>query len=290
MAALHIGAMNRAELDIALEWAAAEGWNPGLHDGDPFFAADPGGFLLGRIDGRPVATLSAVRYGEGFGFVGLYIVHPAFRGRGLGRELWQAGMERLAGRNIGLDGVLAQQQAYRRSGFVLAHRNVRYAGRCGEVAAALAEPRADGGALSLSGLSTLPFAALRDYDRAFFPDDRDAFLRAWTTQPDALGYAARERGALAGYALARRCRDGYKVGPLYADGGHPARALLHAIAAGLPVAAPIFIDVPSCNPEAVALALGCGMREAFETARMYTGRAPDISLERTYGITTFELG
>ena len=33
-----------------------------------------------------------------------------------------------------------------------------------------------------------------------------------------------------------------------------------------------------------------GMRVMFETARMYTGPAPQIASERVFGITTFELG
>lgn len=52
----------------------------------------------------------------------------------------------------------------------------------------------------------------------------------------------------------------------------------------------MYLDVPETRPEAVALAIRHGMRPMFETARMYTGPAPEISLERTYGITSFELG
>jgi len=48
--------------------------------------------------------------------------------------------------------------------------------------------------------------------------------------------------------------------------------------------------VPECNRAAVELAEACGMRRGFETARMYTGIAPDLALARSYGITSFELG
>ena len=40
MTTLVVHAMSRAEMDLAVEWAAAEGWNPGLDDADAFFAAD----------------------------------------------------------------------------------------------------------------------------------------------------------------------------------------------------------------------------------------------------------
>src|SRR3712207_6914266 len=32
-----------------LDWAAAEGWNPGLRDADAFWAADPDGFMLAEL-------------------------------------------------------------------------------------------------------------------------------------------------------------------------------------------------------------------------------------------------
>src|SRR3712207_9059113 len=58
--------MRRPELDLALDWAAAEGWNPGLRDADAFWAADPEGFLLaGGGGGRAVGRLSAGGLGPG---------------------------------------------------------------------------------------------------------------------------------------------------------------------------------------------------------------------------------
>ena len=52
----------------------------------------------------------------------------------------------------------------------------------------------------------------------------------------------------------------------------------------------IFLDVPSVNREAVALALDHGLTPVFETARMYTGPIRPLRLERVFGVTTFELG
>src|ERR671932_468743 len=60
---LVIRAMSRRELDIAIDWAAREGWNPGLSDAECFYGADPDGFLMAFHDAEPVATISVVRYG-----------------------------------------------------------------------------------------------------------------------------------------------------------------------------------------------------------------------------------
>ncbi|MGE4340126.1 MAG: GNAT family N-acetyltransferase, partial [Pigmentiphaga sp.] len=124
----HIRPMRHDELGLMLEWARAEGWNPGLHDADAFHATDPDGFLLAQVDDQPVSCISAVRYGSHFGFLGFYIVPPELRGQGHGAAVWHAALARLEGRQIGLDGVPAQQENYRRSGFTLAHRNIRFEG------------------------------------------------------------------------------------------------------------------------------------------------------------------
>ena len=284
-----------AEVQTAVDWAAAEGWNPGLQDAACFYAADPTGFWGGFVGEDLVATLAAVKYGEGFGFIGLYIVKPGFRGQGLGMALWNAGMASLEGRKVGLDGVPAQQANYGRSGFVLAHNNIRFAGT---VATALtpaqAELAVDEGIVPLAGL---PDQMVLDYDRPFFPDDRQEFLRHWVRQPGAVALGLLRgggqdslAGGLAGYGVLRPCLTGYKIGPLVADTADGAERIFKALARRVAPGAAVFLDVPAVNTAALALAQRHGMQAAFETARMYTGAAPDLPLQRLFGITSFELG
>jgi hypothetical protein len=123
--------MRPDEVELLRTSATAEGWNPGLHTGPCFFATDPGGFFVGELHGRPISCISCVAYDDSFGFVGLYIVHPEFRGRGYGLQTWRAGMAHLGTRNVGLDAVLAQQSNYQRSGFAVAHAHIRYQGEGG---------------------------------------------------------------------------------------------------------------------------------------------------------------
>ncbi len=270
--------MTRPEVDLALEWAAMEGWNPGRHDAHCFYATDPNGFLIGMLDDEPVGCISVVAYDDSFGFLGLYIVRPEFRGQGYGRQLWQAGMSYLGDRNIGLDGVVAQQPNYKKSGFHLAYRNIRYEGS-GKAATSR----------GLTDLSAIPFDQLYAYDSALFPVPRESFLREWIAQPDAIGYAVLEAGLLCGYGLLRLCRHGYKIGPLFADNAEIADRLLEGLYAHAQ-GAPVYLDVPEPNPAAVKLAERYGMHKVFETARMYTHQAPALPIERLYGVTTFELG
>ncbi len=276
---LSIGPAGPQGVRSMLDWAAAEGWNPGLEDAEPFHATDPGGFLLARLDGEPVGCISVVRYPGGFGFLGFYIVRPEYRGRGFGLTLWRAGMERLADCNVGLDGVVAQQENYRRSGFVLAHRNLRWGGVV--KARPLDDPR-------VVPLDRVPFETVLAYDRSCFGFERRAFLERWIARPRvALGFL--ERGRLLGLGVIRACRRGFKIGPLFADRADAAEALFLALCAEAR-GEPVFLDPPEPNGEATALALRHGLLPVFETARMYTKADPGLPLSRIFGITTFELG
>lgn len=281
---MDIRSATRQEVDLALDWAAREGWNPGLHDATPFHSADADGFLLGLVDGKSVSLISAVRYGQDFGFVGFYIVHPDWRGRGLGWAIWQQAMARLAGRNVALDGVLTEQDNYRRSGFNLAWRNVRYEGRT-RMSSSTATTD-----ITLCRLTDQTLESVARYDRGFFPADRSAFLAAWIGQPGSHALGLLRDGRLVASGVIRPCRTGYKIGPLFADDANLAERLFSELQCQVPTDAPLFLDVPECNAEAVALARRLGMQPCFETARMYTGPVPDISLPRTFGITSFELG
>jgi GNAT superfamily N-acetyltransferase len=278
MSSLAVTTMTADEVELAVQWAADEGWNPGLGDAASFRAADPDGFLIGRVDGRPAATISAVRYPTGFAFLGLFIVRPELRGRGLGRSMWAAAMERMADDVVGLDGVVAQQGSYARSGFVLAHRSIRYGGT-------LARAAGVPGARDLADHD-----AVRDYDRACFGAPRPRFLSAWLSQAGARVACVVDGGSVRGYGVLRPCRAGSKVGPLFADDREVALALLSALGARLAPSEVVYLDVPEPNARAVDLARWLGMSPVFETARMYRGADPGLPLERVYGITSFELG
>jgi GNAT superfamily N-acetyltransferase len=277
---LSIRVMRPSDLDRAVEWAEAEGWNPGFDDAACFRAADPDGFLMAFHEGAPVASISVVRYPPAFGFLGFYIVRPEWRGRGYGYRLWQAGMAYLEGRTIGLDGVVAQQDNYARSGFRMAHRNVRFGGT--PLLGRPTDPR-------LQWVAPDEAEAVLGYDRSFFPAARDRFLRCWLTPGTRKAVALMEDGTVRGYGVMRACRKGHKIGPLFADGPQEADLLFRALAAEAGEG-PVFLDLPEPNRDAVDLALRYGLAPVFETARMYRGEAPRLPLSRIYGITTFELG
>ena len=280
MSDLRIRSMRPDEISIAVDWAAAEGWNPGLADAACFSTVDPDGFLVGELDGAPAATICCVNYGATFAFLGLYIVRKDVRGCGHGLKIWNAALAHAGPRVIGLDGVVAQQQNYKKSDFKFAYANVRYGGT---VATADTHRR------RVVALAEVPFALVAADDATVFPAPRAAFLRAWIGSTGHVGRALVRNGRLTAWGVMRPCHKGNKIGPLVADDRAAAEVVVGALltSAG---GGGIFLDVPSVNRDAVALAQDLGLAPVFETARMYTGEVPPLALERVFGVTTLELG
>ena len=274
--------VSRSEMSQLIDWAADEGWNPGLHDAACFYETDPKGFFIGELRGAPVGCISAVAYNDAFGFVGFYIVRPEFRGRGYGFRLWQAAMEYMKGRNVGLDGVVAQQENYQKSGFHFAYNNIRYEFKTLDLPMKGSYP-------SVVSLGRVAFDELAAYDGAVFSVERRRFLQPWISQPGGVALGSLRDGRLSGYGLLRSCRSGCKIGPLFADTAEIADALFGALVQQVPGAV-VYLDVPAVNPAAMALAQKYQMQPVFETARMYTGWPPKVLLDKVFGVTSFELG
>jgi len=288
---LTIRSMTREELDVLVEWAAAEGWNPGLDDADVFWRTDPEGFIAAEMGGELVGGGSIVAYGRRYGFMGFFIMRADHRGRGLGNRLWNERKRLLRERldpdaAIGMDGVFTMQDYYARGGFRFVCRDLRFEGRGRDA------PAPEG----IVEASSVPFEQLEAYDRRHFPAPRSAFLRAWIRRPGGHAVAAvgsadggEEGDGVRGYAVLRPCRVGYKTGPLFAETPEVAERLFVALSRRVP-GEPTFLDAPENNPEALALAARHGMTEVFGCARMILGPVPALPDAEIFGVTTFELG
>jgi hypothetical protein len=275
--------LTRPELDVMVDWAGVEGWNPGVHDADAFFAADPQGFFGLEVDGELAVTISIVRYDDTFSFVGFYICRPDHRGRGYGLSLFQDALVRRGDTTVvGLDGVVEQEAHYARDGFVTAHHSVRYGGPV---------PHLDGAVdrgVRVLGPDDVDALVAYERDDCVFPAPRRAFLERWITAPGSVACAV-GGSRIEGYGVVRACREGHKVGPLFCSDRSTAERLLAALLARVD-AGPVFLDVPVPNREGSALARDLGLEPVFETARMYRGPDPGLSLDHVWGVTTFELG
>jgi hypothetical protein len=272
--------MTKAEFQIAVNWANTEGWIPGVHDIDSFYDTDPTGFYAARANGEIVGTFSVVKYSKDYTFAGFFIVRPDWRGKGVGLAIQHYIDTHFAGYNVGIDGVLAMQEKYARAGYKWIYGNERYAGV------------AKAGELDNHCRKITPedFEGIVEFDTKCFPTERRNFLKLWLYQKDATALLAKnDAGKLSGYGVVRKCFQGNRVGPLFAETPETAKRLFDSLAASI-AGEEIFIDVPKVNASAMQQVLSMDMKPVFTTARMYTKQAPDLPLDKIYGVTSLELG
>lgn len=269
--------MTPDELVTVLDWAAEEGWNPGLDDAPAFFAADPLGFFVAEVAGQPVAAISVVNHTPEFAFLGLYLCRPAYRGRGIGLALWRHAIAHAGARIIGLDGVPDQQDNYLKSGFQRFGATSRYSGRVTgtDMPDCRAATRDDA-------------AQLIALEAAASGVAKPAYLSAWFRDTDTRrSFCLIREGRVAGLATVRQCRDGAKIGPLVAPDAGSARALVQQAAAVFD--GPVILDVPATAQVLDTLCQSIGLTPSFSTARMYRGAfAPPAA--HCYAVGSLELG
>jgi GNAT superfamily N-acetyltransferase len=276
--------MSQAEALQLGDWAAAEGWNPGQGDIDVAWACDPEAFIALLHEGQLVGGGAILRYGRAAGFMGLFILRPDYRARGLGRVLWHERLRRLRSRlspeaPIGMDGVFNMAPFYAKGGFRLLHRDLRFEGPASGQAMAEVQP-----------LRATDWPTLLQYDRAIFGVPRDAFLQRWIERPGVVARLRRDdAGRVLGYGVRRPCVRGFKIGPLFADTVQVASVLLddllHDVAGAF-----VQLDVPEPNAAAVELAQRRGWAQAFGCAHMVHGADTVQPVQRVFGVTSFEFG
>jgi GNAT superfamily N-acetyltransferase len=275
-------------LETDIEWAFAcieqEGWNPGLFDLEIFSKIDPYGFIVATIDGDPVGLVSAVNYDPQFAFVGLLIVDSHYRGKKVGLRLAQAAREHIGpNRTIGVDAVIDRQRSYiRLFGFEAVYETVRYEG--------VSQVKPVQGEADLRPYDSVWFDEIVKYDRIHFPADRELFLKSWLSMPQSQTRVFFENDQICGYGTIRLCRDGWKIGPLFAQNRAVAAALLDSLVKTIGSSEIFWVDIPMSNPEAVAMADQYNLKPKLRTVRMYCNGRPTLPTNEIFGVTTLELG
>lgn len=279
--------LTRDELDVVLRWAVDAGWNPGLHDADALWAADPDALWGVEVDGMLVGAGATVRRGSRSGGVGLLLVEPSHRSRGIGSLtfpfLVDGALSRLeAGAGLVLDCPESYQDFCERFGFVPVRRVAR-----STAVATLGRRGPYTG--QLRALAQLPFDRVVAYDAKFSGGERPDFLRAWMTPKGGLGLGAYEAGWLIGMAILRPAHDGYRIGPFYAESRDIAEDLFVALS-GTVVGQKLVLDVPLEDPDIVAFASSKGFTLAAQAVHMQLGQVVEGPREQVYGESTLEYG
>lgn len=281
--------MTPKDLQLVFKWAEKEGWNPGKHEVEPLYAADPKGYYMLEVDGEPAASLAAVRYSPKLAFLGLFIVTPSRRGEGYGAMLWDAVTRKLeVCSSVGLNAVMEQIERYGKSGFHTSFLNTRWKGKSDNIPSDKE--------IKKEGLVLTDKFATKDliaYDNKIFATPRAAFLTQWIKMPESHALAALDRaGNIIGYGVISRTveTNSYKIAPLLANSEIVVDQLYRSLCSFTGKNATISIDISETSPYASLMIERFKLEKLFDTMRMYKGETQEIDKEKIAGLTSLEIG
>ncbi|NNE91686.1 MAG: GNAT family N-acetyltransferase [Verrucomicrobiales bacterium] len=255
---LRIRPLREADLAFADSVREIAGWNQTLTDWRRFLSYESEGCFLAEWDGNPAATITTTRYPGGLAWIGMMLVHPDFRRRGIATALMEHAIQFL--REIGatcikLDATPEGEPVYERLGFQ-AEPGFTLARWVMEKSSVEESIEAIGGGEKF---------VTPEFDRLHFGDDRSDWLAA--VAADARDVIVNRNRA---FGMLRAGSRADYLGPVSAiseeSGVEMTRRFLDTR-----LRRTTFWDVPDANETVVELAKEFGFEKVRILTRMWTG-------------------
>jgi GNAT superfamily N-acetyltransferase len=276
--------MTRGDLAFADSVRALAGWNQTMADWERFLAAEPDGCFLAESERVPAGTATTTVYGAALAWIGMVLVHPDHRRRGIGRALLERCIEHLRARGvrcIKLDATPAGKQVYDGLGFKDEWTLTRWEH------AAVHGPKTQ----SISGMRDCrEFEVVEQLDAAAFGVSRRRMLEPLIKQSRCALTCESEASKVAGYGLLREGSAALYLGPVVAGSGDVGVRLGNALLVR-GEGRKIYWDIPDQNATATRLARESGFAPQRTLTRMYLGEntAPGNPLQQ-FAIAGPEVG
>lgn len=266
---LHIRVMTQADTSAGMRLKEMAGWNQTQEDWRCFLETNPDGCFVAEWNGQVAGTVTTIVYGNVLAWIGMVLVDPRFRGKGIGTGLLTKALDDLCARQIPcvkLDATPEGRPIYERRGF-----QVEYAiERCVLTRPDKARPPAKRTEIGNSDW-TKAIASILPMDREIFGADRSAVLKSVARAAPEFVIAAGRDSRLDGYALGRKGSLADHLGPWAASSEPAAREVLDTFLGGSQRDV-IFVDVVKENPWAPALLVEYGFQSSRSLTRMYLGQ------------------
>jgi GNAT superfamily N-acetyltransferase len=281
---LQLRLLTHHDLPFADSVRALAGWNQTIADWERFLSAEPDGCFIAEWNSVPAGTATTIIYSPALAWIGMVLVHPDYRRRGIGRALLERCLEHLRGRGVScikLDATPAGKPVYDGFGFKEESTLTRW--EHAAVHCPSTEP--------VSGVrGGRDVDAVESLDAAAFGVSRRKILEPLLKQAHCSLVFETKSGRVAGYGLLREGSSALYLGPLVATSDSVAMRLADALLAKAE-GRKIYWDIPDRNPAAVELAVERGFTRQRVLTRMYLGEnATPGDPQQQFAIAGPELG
>jgi GNAT superfamily N-acetyltransferase len=271
--ALRFDPLTEADLADAVALSTEAGWNQTAADWRRLLAL--GDCRAGRLDGRLVATATAVEYPGEARWIGMVLVSRAWQRRGFGTAMLEEIVGDVPG---GLDATELGRPLYERLGFVAVAPIDRWVGTL----------RVDEPSGRVEPLRSHLLDAL-DLDRRACGVDRSGLLGHLAGEAGVRQWVALEGGGVVGLACLRPGREHWHLGPITCRDSSVLRTLLAAAAQHLGEAT-VLVDAIRDEARAAVLA-AAGLRVQRRLMRMTRpDRQGMLMGDQVAAATAFEWG
>jgi ribosomal protein S18 acetylase RimI-like enzyme len=247
--------LSQDDLDFAQSIRSVAGWNQTDRDWRRLFDSAPDGCFLAEIDGQPAGTATAISYGVELAWIGMILVRPEYRRRGIATRLMDHCLawltEQMKVRCVKLDATPDGRKVYEKLGFQDEFELTRWEGR--------STPGYEGEHSEFDGVTH------RDMDRKAFGADRLSFLKRLANE------SRRTLVNAGGFGMLRDGSNADYLGPIVSREEKSGCTIVRSLLQG-PEIGPVFWDIPSDNAPAVHLARELGFRRQRPLTRMWTGQ------------------
>ena len=280
------------DIDYVAESVQREGWGHTLRDVERCWLYEPEGCFIAEADGRRVGHVFSTRYDRA-GWIGLLVVDPKERGKGIGKTLMQKAisyLQSLGTETINLEAVEEAVPLYRRLGFKEEFDSLRFRkkvdrrNRLNHVTEA--EVRAVTRLMQRDDVETVA-----SFDSRYFGANRLRVLRSLYEDYPRLCFISEAMGNPVGYIMVRKVREAHWIGPWVGEDAEIAERLLSACVDAMEDETQLRLGMPAPNSNGVSLMENFNFELTGKSVRMVLSRRQrSVRTSGVYGIGGPEKG
>lgn len=272
-----------ADIQACMELSKAAGWNQLEIDWQAFMRLGPEDNVVAVSGDDVIGSVATIRYGEDLSWIGMLLVRPDFRGKGVGKDLLLEAVQKLAHeKNVKLDATSAGRQIYLQCGFEDEYPISRMEAR----AVSIDKP----------GQNCFPaeekdLAGMFDMDTTVFGAGRQMLLKQVWFNGLTFSFVYKSEGKILGYSLGRRGYRFFHIGPIIADSIEVAKSLLQTVLHYTPPETPVILDVNHADKEWLSWLHQLGFTEQRSFMRMFRGNNTNPGIpEKQFALLGPEFG